>query len=245
MNVSNMNQFRRLLSGLIFLPVIFTVIGCGDSRVEVDCGDGPDGAEWVWTGSVCSLRRDGFNWGVSSIAAATDASDDVYAVGSFTHFINTPARYIARLNNNGSLDLGFVPGANFFSPLIVGAATDGSGDVYVGGYLSFSNSIIRGITRLNLDGSVDAGFDTGSAVQRQVNTIVATTDGSGDIYIDGPLRLHANGSIDTDFDPAIVAGQNAIALTADGSGDIITLIDRGHTVLSSIGLTRINYCRLA
>lgn len=220
MNVRNTNRFRRLFSGLIFSPLIVAVVGCWDSSVGVDCPDDPDGAKWVWNGKVCSLRRDGFNWGVSSIAAATDGSDDIYAVGAFTHFENSAVKYIARLNNDASLDRGFVPGTDFFSPVIVVAATDGSGDVYVGGYLSFSNSIIRGITRLNLDGSVDPGFDTGSGVRREVSTIVATTDGSGDVYIDGPLRLQANGSVDTGFNPAFRAGHNSIALAADGSGDI-------------------------
>jgi len=100
------------LSSKIFLFLcISSLVACGGGgdSVEVECPDGNAGENWVWTGEVCSLRRDGFNWGVSSIAPALDGSNDLYAVGSFTHFKNQAIKYIARLNNDGSLDTGFSP----------------------------------------------------------------------------------------------------------------------------------------
>ena len=123
----------RLSGDILLFLCIFFLVACGSGDgVSVDCPDGEKGEDWVWTGKVCSLRKNGFNWGVSSIAPALDGSDDLYAVGSFTHFKKRAVKYIARLNNDGSLDRGFDSDTGFFSlrllcqPLM-GAATSISG----------------------------------------------------------------------------------------------------------------------
>ena len=115
------------------------------------------------------------------------------------------------------------------------SAIDGSGDVYLGGYLSYNGPTlpIRGIARLNLDGSLDPSFDTGAGIGRDVRTIFPATDGSGDIYVgglsissqgatfeNGPIRLNSDGSLDADFNSGFRAGEDSITLAADGSGDI-------------------------
>jgi uncharacterized delta-60 repeat protein len=132
-------------------------------------------------------------------------------------------------------DRGFDSGTDFFSPQIIVSAIDGSGDVYVGGYLSYNGptSPIRGIARLNLDGSLDESFNTGEGIGRDVHAIVPATDGSGDVYVgglsissqtvtfeNGPIRLNSDGSLDVDFNSGFRAGEESIALAADGSGDI-------------------------
>ena len=226
----------KLSSNIFLFLCICSLVACGGSdSVRVKCPDGNAGENWVWTGEVCSLRRDGFNWGVSSIAPALDGSDDLYVVGSFTHFKNRAVKYIARLNSDGSLDTSFFSGADFFSPQIIVPANDMSGDVYVGGYLRYNGPTlpISGIARLNLDGSLDSSFNTGTGIGRDVRTIVPATDGSGDVYVgglsightgatfqNGPIRLNSDGSLDTDFNSPVRAGENSIALAADGSDDI-------------------------
>jgi uncharacterized delta-60 repeat protein len=217
---------------LFFCISLLAACGSGDG-VSVDCPDGNAGEDWVWTGKVCSLRKDGFNWSVSSIAPALDGSDDLYAVGSFTHFKKRAVKHIARLNNDGSLDRGFDSGTGFSTPQVVVSTNDGSGDVYVGGLLSYDGSTHRGIARLNLDGSLDPSFDTGAGIGRDVRTIVPATDGSEDVYVgglsissegatfeNGPIRLNSDGSLDVDFNSGFRAGEDSIALAADGSGDI-------------------------
>ena len=115
MSISSIKWFRWLLLTSIYSLNILGVLGCSDEYgVSVDCGNG-----WVWNGTVCSRRTDGFNWGVSSIAPALAGSDDLYAVGSFTHFKNDAVNKIARLNNDGSFDWGFVFSSDFFSLQIV------------------------------------------------------------------------------------------------------------------------------
>lgn len=231
MNISNIKWFRWLLLISIYVLSVLGVAGCSEgASVGVDCGSG-----WVWNGTVCSRRIDGFNWKVYSIALAQDGSEDLYAVGSFTHFKNEAVKYIARLNNDGSLDRGFISNTDFFSPLIVVSANDGSSKVYVGGYLSYNGPTlpIKGIARLHLDGSLDMSFDTGSGIGLEVHTIVPATDGSGDVYVSGfpagdlgatfenwLIRLNSDGSLDTDFNSDFRASESIIALATDGSGDI-------------------------
>jgi len=109
--------------------------------------------------------------------------------------------------------------SDFLSPQIIEPARDGSGDVYIGGRFYIDSTIV-GIARLNLNGKHDKNFNTGAEVEREVRVIAAATDGSGDVYIDGPIRLNADGSRDVNFNPVIKAGHNSITPAANGSGDI-------------------------
>ncbi|MDH5534120.1 MAG: hypothetical protein OEZ08_00935 [Betaproteobacteria bacterium] len=232
MNISSTKWFGWLLLTGIYVLGVLGVVGCGSGDdVVVDCGPG-----WVWNGTVCSRRTDGFNSGVSSISPALEGSGDLYAVGAFTHFKNDAVKHVARVNSDGSLDRGFVSNTDFMPPNVVVSANDGSGDIYIGGYLIYNgpNLPIRGIARLNHDGSLDSNFNTGAGIGRMVSTIVPATDGSGDVYVggsshrthpsdpfeNGPIRLNSDGSLDTDFNSGFRAGESSIALATDGSGDI-------------------------
>ena len=228
-------RFLKRITFLVLFLVSLSSCG-GSSSARFECPDDTETERYVWDGTVCSLRRDGFNFSVSSIAPASDGSNDLYVLGSFTHFKNTAIGYIARLNNDGSLDTGFSPETSFFSPQVVALANDGSGDIYVGGYLEYNGPtmLIRGIARFNSDGSLDPGFDTGAGIGREIRTIVPANDGSGDVYIgglssgpggvptfgNGPVRLNNDGSVDTGFNSGFRGGEDSIALATDGSGDI-------------------------
>lgn len=65
-------------------------------------------------------------------------------------------------------------------------AIDGSGDLYVGGsFVEYNGVPVSFIARLNRDGSLDTGFDTGTGFNDQVFAIATIDDGSGDIYVAG------------------------------------------------------------
>jgi uncharacterized delta-60 repeat protein len=113
--------------------------------------------------------------------------------------------------------------------------TDGSGDILVGGeFIAYDDISTPYIARLNSDGSIDAGFATGSGFDRTVSVIVAAADGSGDVYVGGSfstyqgqaanhlIRLNSNGSVDAAF--SIGSGPYgdvyAIVPATDGTGDI-------------------------
>lgn len=180
----------------------------------------------------------GFNGDVFSIA--TDSAGDVYAAGSFTEYNGTTHSRIIRLNSDGSPDTGFNTGSGFnSSALAMTLSTDGSGDIYIGGYFTNFNSLSRHrIIRLNSDGSVDDGFFTGIGSNRAVHALAIAQDGSGDIYLGGNMisyngttskhiiRLNSDGSVDSEFvtgngfNSEHVGVVYTLAVATEGYGDI-------------------------
>jgi uncharacterized delta-60 repeat protein len=193
----------------------------------------------------------GFNGGIFSIATAKDGSGDVYVGGSFASYNNTPnVNFITRLNADGSVDTAFNTGSGVtagfdFVVYSIAPADDATGDVYVGGFFSSYNGTanVKGIARLNSDGSIDTAFDIGSGVTAGFDTfpvrIALAGDGSGDVYVGGIfssynntpnvnniVRLNSDGSIDSGFNigSGATAGFNgqvqSVAPVGDGSGDV-------------------------
>jgi len=125
MNIFSIKWLRRSLLISIYILGVLGIVGsggvggleCAQDGFLDDCVDEPlppippippftipagGGAE-------------GFNDTVTSIAPALDSSDDVYVGGSFTIYKNSATNRIARLNNDGSLDTGFITGTGFSS----------------------------------------------------------------------------------------------------------------------------------
>jgi hypothetical protein len=129
-----------------------------------------------------------FNSTVLTIAPAADGSGDVYVGGTFTTYKGTASNRIIRLNSDGTVDTAFAVGTGFDSEVnSLVPATDGSGDVYVGGkFTSYNGTASSGIIRLNSNGTVDTGFAVGTGFfMSWVNSITLATDGSGDVYVGG------------------------------------------------------------
>ncbi len=152
----------------------------------------------------------GFNGDVTTLALATDGSGDLYVGGQFTAYNGTSSNCIIRLNSDGTVDPAFANGTGFNGTVrALALATDGSGDLYVGGNFSTYNGTgSNGTVRLNSDGTVDAGFAVGTGFDSTVNVLVPGTDGSGDIYVGGNFLSYSN----------TTAGC-VIALNSDGSVD--------------------------
>ncbi len=159
-------------------------------------------------GTIAWNFRSGF---VVSLASAMDGSGDVFAAGD-----NGP---VVRLHADGTRDAGFTVGwfADSDSSLVflydVVAAADGSGDLYVAGsFNSYEGAATGQIVRLNADGSLDSAFDTTGGFDKQVLSLAAADDGSGDVYAGGAfttyqgvaaggiIRLHRSGARAETFD---------------------------------------------
>ena len=147
--------------------------------------------------------------------------------------------YIARLNADGTLDTGYNPRA---SDTVASLALQADGKVLVGGLFSFlrpgddvaKNAIRNRIARLNVDGTVDTGFDPNAG--GQVATVVYLA--SGKIIMGGGftslkpagkdlvlarnriVRLNSDGTVDASFDPSVTtqsAGSiEVVATQSDG-----------------------------
>jgi len=178
----------------------------------------------------------GMNYIVRCVAPATDGSGDVYVGGSFTSVNGATHNYLVRLNSNGTVDSGFNLGTGMDNSVrSIAPATDGSGDIYVGGVFTTVNGATHNrLVRLNSDGTVDTAFNIGTGMDNNVDTIVPTVDGTGDVYVGGHyvningtahlrlVRFNSTGTVDNGFN--IGSGMNSHVLTAaiaiDGSDDL-------------------------
>lgn len=267
MDISSIERLRRLILTSIYVLGVLGIVGSGGGGGGDDCSGFNASVDCVVIPPPPPAGTIGFNARVASIAPALDGSDDVYVGGDFTIFKDLEANRIARLNNDGSLDMGFVTGTGFNNSLplpsvccdrvkIVVPANDGSGDVYVGGtFTSYNGTPVGRIARLNIDGSLDTGFATGTGFDYVPGTgfsggiriIVPANDGSGDVYVGGVftsynginvgsgiIRLNNDGSLDTGFSTGSGWGEDSISLANDGSGDVYV------ARRSSPGIARLN-----
>jgi uncharacterized delta-60 repeat protein len=126
-------------------------------------------------------------------------------------------RFVGRLNADGSLDDGFIPGAN---NTVWSMAVEPDGQVLLGGLFTalggggYGTTNRSHIGRLNSDGSLDSAFDPGT--DHEVYALAVQTDGK--IVVGGAFttiggggtgtstrsrigRLNADGSADATFNP--------------------------------------------
>lgn len=179
----------------------------------------------------------GFNSGLqtSNLFSLSLQSDGKVIIGGyFTNYGNVPRNNIARLNSDGSLDTSFNPigGANNG---ILSSVIQSDGKIIIGGAFSqYNNTATNHIARLNMDGSLDTSFNSGTAngldYYSSVIVHAITLQPDGKIIIGGEfssyngiernylLRLHKEGDLDTSFDP--VKGPNnqvrTISIQSDG-----------------------------
>jgi uncharacterized delta-60 repeat protein/uncharacterized repeat protein (TIGR01451 family) len=96
--------------------------------------------------------------------------------GSFTMVGGVSRNCIARLNADGSVDTTFNPGAGA-SDVVRAVAIQTDGRVLIGGSFTNVNGVLLNrIARLNVDGSVDAGFTPGLGANDSVYTIALQQD---------------------------------------------------------------------
>ena len=153
----------------------------------------------------------------------------VLLAGRFTAVGGVTRHRVARLNSDGSLDTGFVPGTldNGYANTIQMAP---DGKVVVGGGLHISQS--TRLLRLNADGAVDSTFQVGNnVINSDVTTLVVQADGKvliggyftaiNGLSRNGVARLNVNGTLDTDFDPGTGANHIVWALLLQPDGQLV------------------------
>lgn len=199
-----MQDLTRRLSALIVAgAVALALVGC-DSKSHHSSNDCVRDAF-----DICY----GFSYPVWTVAPAADASGDIYVGGQFAYFDGYWVNGIVRLNANGTIDPGFNMGSGFNGTVLdIRPATDGSGDIYVGGLFTYYQGVpANRLIRLNADGSIDTAFNIGTGFDDAVYVIEEAKDGSGDIYTGGEFsqyngnssvrvaRINSDGSYDAGF----------------------------------------------
>ncbi|MBP6696749.1 MAG: hypothetical protein KA175_03965 [Flavobacteriales bacterium] len=180
-------------------------------------------------------------------AVAITETTKTFVGGAFTTYGGTARSRIARINDDGTLDTGFDPGTGFNGDVYC-LAVQSDGKVLVGGVFSSYNGTGRnGIARLNADGTLDTGFDTGSGTDSWVATITIQPDGK--LIIGGNFttvngtgrnriaRLNSDGTLDTGFTPG--TGCNSWVYCSDVQADGKVLIGGDFTSVAGSARNRL------
>jgi uncharacterized delta-60 repeat protein len=183
--------------------------------------------------------------------------------GQFTSISGVARKNIARLNADGSLDLGFnasVAGQSPHPGYVYSLFEQDDGKLLVGGRFGFVNEVPRqAFARLNADGSLDGSFnnsgvapDLGGSVTEaastRVNSVIQLPGGG--ILLGGEFtsvsgqprtrlaRLNADGSVDGGFTPTVNGTVSSLALQEDGKTIVTGLFSQAS------GQSRLRVARL-
>ncbi|MEQ1932815.1 MAG: choice-of-anchor D domain-containing protein [Fimbriimonadaceae bacterium] len=187
--------------------------------------------------------------GFSVDSTTVQPDGKIIIAGDFTSVLGVPRSCIARLNADGSLDMGFDPKAG--GPIHC-VAVQSDGKILIGGGFTTlqpngaaSTTTRQYIARLHSDGSLDTSFDPKAS--GTVWCLAVQEDGrillGGGFFTLQPngaasatsrwfvARLNFDGSLDTGFDPHANSQVDSIVVQADGKillgGNFTTLQPNG------------------
>lgn len=217
------------LDQIMLMDSVYAGLICG----EDDCYDSYNPKPVRINGSNGSLDTS-FN-GLALVGSVTgsieQADGKLIVYGNISSYGSDVVRYVFRLNTNGSLDTSFNVG-NSFNSIPTTAAIQSDGKIIFGGnFTSFNGTAIKGMARLNADGSIDSSFNPGTGFNGSINAIKIQSDGK--ILVGGSFtsvngtnrnriaRLNSNGSIDTGFVPSTSFSNNVLSIDTDSSNSTI------------------------
>lgn len=189
---------------------------------------------------------------VTAIAQQSDGK--VVIGGNFTTINSVKRSKIARLNQDGSLDTNFDPGAGA-NATVLAIAIQKDGKIIIGGdFTTFNNISSPSLARLNIDGSFDAPFTQAAGPTGSVQVIKIQSDDK--ILIGGSFysyngkdrksiaRINPDGSLDESFNPDGTGANNtvfAMAIQPDDkvifAGNFTAYNDAGRNRLARAILT--------
>ena len=171
--------------------------------------------------------------GANSYIYATSIQSDgkIIIGGWFTSYSGTSRNRIARLNSNGSLDATFNPGLGA-NDNVYTTPIQSDGKIIIGGsFTSYNGTTRNRVARLNINGTNDLTFNTGTGANGNVYSTAIQSDGK--IIIGGDFtlfngaslnriaRLNTNGTLDLTFTPDTGANNTISAIAIQSDGKII------------------------
>ena len=184
-----------------------------------------------------NVAGSGFNGFVQAVVVQPDGK--VLVGGIFTSYNGNPAAPddLLRLNADGTLDASFNAGGSGFDDYVFALALQPDGRILVGGaFISYNGSgaAPNRVLHLNANGTLDNTFNAagaGDGASLDVHALALLPDGK--VLIGGEfsayngnaaapnelLRLNADGSLDTTFNPGGAGADDiilALAVQADG-----------------------------
>ena len=109
---------------------------------------------------------------VTAIVVQSDAK--ILVGGNFSSIGGAPQAFLARLNNDGTLDTSFAPSLNL---PVFAIAVQPDGAVIIGGQFFSPGFTRRGIARLLSDGALDLSFDPGIGANNTLRAIALNENG--------------------------------------------------------------------
>ncbi|MDZ4204738.1 MAG: T9SS type A sorting domain-containing protein [Bacteroidales bacterium] len=182
---------------------------------------------------ISGLSPDPLSIGVSSICKLHNGK---YMIcGGFSYYQGIARRFIARILEDGSLDLTFNPGAGFagYNESAISLNIHENGKILVSGdFRTYNNRLVpHSIIRLNENGQHDISFNKGSGANGRVTAIHIQNDSKilvgGDFsMMNGEIhssiaRLHYNGELDPSFDTGDGANNTIRTFATQPDGKII------------------------
>lgn len=208
----------KLLAGGDFT----TYNGTSRGRVARLSSDGSLDTDFALVGT-------GFNSTVLVLALQIDGK--VLVGGGFSSYNGTSRTSVARLHSDGTLDTTFTLAGTGLNNDVYALALQSDGKAIIGGDFTAYNGTPRPyLARLNVDGSLDAGFTAvGTGLNLGARAVALQTDGKlvvGGVFSTYDLaprgkvaRLNADGSLDSTFAPVGTGFDSevgAVALRSDG-----------------------------
>jgi uncharacterized delta-60 repeat protein len=182
---------------------------------------------------------------VASIAVQSDGK--LIAVGKLKMFAKGIDYGVVRLKPDGTLDSSFQNGLVGSDYKIYSVALQGDEKILVGGVFSTVNGVPRRyLARLNVDGSLDTGFqDVLINIDTFVSSVQAQSDGKvligggfktiNGISRNGIARLNADGTLDTDFLNGL-SGANFWVYMVGVQNDGKVLVGGAFTTINGVSL---------
>lgn len=190
--------------------------------------------------NIARLNTDGsldntFNPGTGAndrVAAIAIQNDGKIIIGGyFTEYDGISKNYVARLNQDGTLDETFNNGLGADGWIkAISIQSDGK-IIIAGSFLQFNETTRNYIARLNTDGTLDESFDPGAGPDDEIEAISVQSDGKiiicGDFTTyngtsrNGIARLNPDGTLDESFDPGTGADYLVKTVSIQNDGKII------------------------
>jgi len=169
-------------------------------------------------GTIDNSFVSGTGFDRAPLAMALQADGKIIVGGNFNLYNGVTFNGLIRLNPDGSIDNTFNIGTGFgglsWQSLVNAIAIQSDGKIILaGGFNSFNNITLRGIVRLNQNGSLDNTFNVGTGLDGtsgRFESVALQSDGkiiaggnfvgfNGNSSIRSIVRLNTNGSIDNTF----------------------------------------------
>jgi uncharacterized delta-60 repeat protein/uncharacterized repeat protein (TIGR01451 family) len=213
----------------------------GGSFSSYDGTNAENIARLNYNGSLDTTFNSGIGFNSFVTALAIDANSNILVGGDFTSYNTTNCNHVARLLPGGGLDPTFLPNTgnghtNYGTDQDVEAvATDGNGNIILGGDFSYVNgSNISYVARLLPSGAVDTSFNPEIGPDDTVYSVAVETANNNEILIGGAFQnynlvsrngvalIANNGSLDTTFVPGSGADEIVYSVSLQpANGDVL------------------------